>query len=1054
VKSLNLLFFIITFSVFSHAENITLSPALFSPIIYPVEENSRLLNKAINELAQDEQGFIWLGTRQGIFRYDGYEYKKIHVASDIFDFDNIYVRALMVDGNTLWIGTMSDGMFALDLSTYQATQYLHDPNEIASLSGNQVNDFAMTDNGEFWVATSFGLDKFNQNLQLFKHYRSSENADDRYFNYLIDIELDSKGQLWLATGNGLAKFSEKNNSFKRRFIDNHLKNVSIRKIFLANDNRLWLGTQKKGSFIVSANGEKITRLEVENPASLKINIAITQPNDKEIWLAGNSGIEIRDAETGNLIKVLKAKKDDVYSINKTWVSALLTDKSGLTWLGVRHEGLRFYNGNNRGALRMDTYSKKLSPFFDGFIDDVVKLSANKIILIKNNKSIIVNLETGKSTTLEYFENGALLNFPKVIKLDDNLLIIGSSKGQLFYYKINSGTFEKININFENPLDERISRLTLGSDNQLWFAKTNHLFRFNLKSGEIVQATIGNNELFQTYIRGLMFDSKNRLWLSTTSGLGLIEADESHVIMYTKGKATQGTLANNYINYVTENKLGDIFVNTSSGINRLIKKNNHELLFEPFAQAVTDNVTEIKKLYFHEDNSAWYGANYKLNNQGEIINKLTIADGILPQGRGKSIFSLNDHQLLISSTNQITLINPSAFNKWSFTPKIAVSELMIDNKPIVIGNQLNEITLSANNSSFSLRFSALDFSSLKENSYRYKLIGVDDVWQATASDLRQIKYNSLSPGIYNLFLDVSDRKGNWLKTPFAIKVTVYPKVYQTFWFKLIIISLAVFVIYLLFQWRLTKVKHAEREAYEKREAIQKAELMSQLMDQKNQMLADVTHDLRTPLTNIKMQLEALEDGALEHSEKSYNSLQKKLGNLNLMVGDLYQLSLIESGSLALNMQDVLIESIVNESIESFQPLANKAELSISYQNLSKEKIMVYADSGRLSQTFNNLLKNSIRYTDPNGKINVTISADSSEVNISFDDTSPGVIDHDLRHLFDRLFRANNTKGRSKNGSGLGLSIVNSIIEAHSGTVTAEHSSLGGLRVIVKLPKITI
>ncbi|WNC70909.1 ATP-binding protein [Thalassotalea psychrophila] len=233
----------------------------------------------------------------------------------------------------------------------------------------------------------------------------------------------------------------------------------------------------------------------------------------------------------------------------------------------------------------------------------------------------------------------------------------------------------------------------------------------------------------------------------------------------------------------------------------------------------------------------------------------------------------------------------------------------------------------------------------------------------------------------------------------------------------------------------------------------SEKLSQLMAQKNSMLANVTHDLRTPLANIKMQLEALEDGALEHSEKSYNSLQNKLGNLNHMVGDLYQLSLVESGSLVLNKQDIIINSLMRESIESFQPLASKAQLSINYIDSTEEKVTVNADAGRLFQTFNNLLKNSIRYTDPHGKINVSMSADNDDVTIVFEDTSPGVLDKDLEHLFDRLYRAENSKNLAKSGSGLGLYIVNSIITAHGGTVSAGHSNLGGLSVIVKLPKVT-
>lgn len=232
----------------------------------------------------------------------------------------------------------------------------------------------------------------------------------------------------------------------------------------------------------------------------------------------------------------------------------------------------------------------------------------------------------------------------------------------------------------------------------------------------------------------------------------------------------------------------------------------------------------------------------------------------------------------------------------------------------------------------------------------------------------------------------------------------------------------------------------------------SERLAKLMEQKNKMLADVTHDLRTPLTNIKMQLEAMEDGALEPSEKSYSSLQKKLGNLNLMVGDLYHLSLMEADSLILNKQDVAINTILTESVESFQALAMRSKLKLDIV-ASDEPLMVHADKGRLLQVFNNLIKNSVRYTDSNGQIRVSIASEQDDAVVIFEDTAPGVSDADLAYLFNRLYQAENTKNRSKSGSGLGLSIVESIVNAHDGTVDASHSKLGGLCVFVRLPRIS-
>jgi len=242
----------------------------------------------------------------------------------------------------------------------------------------------------------------------------------------------------------------------------------------------------------------------------------------------------------------------------------------------------------------------------------------------------------------------------------------------------------------------------------------------------------------------------------------------------------------------------------------------------------------------------------------------------------------------------------------------------------------------------------------------------------------------------------------------------------------------------------------RQSQKRKLVTERASMMAELMDQKNKMLAEVTHDLRTPLTTIKMQLEALEDGALPHTDKSYSSLQKKLSSLNQMVGDLYQLSLVETGSLVLNKQDIVINHVLCDAVESFQPLANKAQLTLTFCDQAQAELEVNADAGRLTQVFNNLLKNSIRYTDPQGKIEVLIAVAANEVVITFEDSSPGVADNELNQLFTRLFRAEATRERAANGSGLGLSIVSSIIMAHGGQVYAEHASLGGVRIVVKLP----
>jgi len=177
--------------------------------------------------------------------------------------------------------------------------------------------------------------------------------------------------------------------------------------------------------------------------------------------------------------------------------------------------------------------------------------------------------------------------------------------------------------------------------------------------------------------------------------------------------------------------------------------------------------------------------------------------------------------------------------------------------------------------------------------------------------RRATYTNLPHGDYTFRVKASNANGYWNEKGATLQVTVLPQYHQTIWFRGLALILIAIILSLLFQWRLKAILRHQRYKQEKREAIKKAELMLELMEQKNKMLAEVTHDLRTPLSTIKVQLEALEDGALEHSEKSYSLLQKKLSNLNQMIGDLDHLSVVEVGTLALQKSDINLNEILSD-----------------------------------------------------------------------------------------------------------------------------------------------
>lgn len=228
----------------------------------------------------------------------------------------------------------------------------------------------------------------------------------------------------------------------------------------------------------------------------------------------------------------------------------------------------------------------------------------------------------------------------------------------------------------------------------------------------------------------------------------------------------------------------------------------------------------------------------------------------------------------------------------------------------------------------------------------------------------------------------------------------------------------------------------------------AETLDQNQQSRRQWIADISHELRTPLTILKGELEAMEDNVRELNSESIQSLSLEVKHLQRLVDDLYQLSLSDQGSLT-------YEKVAVNPFLLLQNVAEGYELPMEQKNITLSVAcdepcpMVLADPQRLTQLFTNLLENSLRYTHEGGRVKIQCKKAAS-LTICFEDSEPGISPELIPRLFERLFRVDNSRNRDSGGSGLGLSIAQSIAEAHEGKLTAEPSSLGGLKITLELP----
>ncbi len=231
--------------------------------------------------------------------------------------------------------------------------------------------------------------------------------------------------------------------------------------------------------------------------------------------------------------------------------------------------------------------------------------------------------------------------------------------------------------------------------------------------------------------------------------------------------------------------------------------------------------------------------------------------------------------------------------------------------------------------------------------------------------------------------------------------------------------------------------------------QLAETLEKNRLSRQRWVADIAHELRTPLAILRGELDAVEDGVRTFDTTTRKSLQAEVARLSKLVGDLHDLSVYDEGVLGYQSERVDIGALLGAVLENADNRLRDAGIELTRQ-LPKESVEVLADPTRLEQLFANLIENTLRYTDSPGSLHVTCSVDSDRVDLQFADSAPGVPDRLLGQLFDRLFRVSTSRSRGSGGSGLGLSICKAIVDAHGGTIQAMNSETGGLLIRVRLP----
>jgi two-component system, OmpR family, sensor histidine kinase BaeS len=231
----------------------------------------------------------------------------------------------------------------------------------------------------------------------------------------------------------------------------------------------------------------------------------------------------------------------------------------------------------------------------------------------------------------------------------------------------------------------------------------------------------------------------------------------------------------------------------------------------------------------------------------------------------------------------------------------------------------------------------------------------------------------------------------------------------------------------------------------------AETLQKNQQSQQQWIADISHELRTPVAILKGELEALDDGIRPLDKSAIKSLKFDVERLRKLIDDLYQLSIADMGALKYIKDDFIFNDLIGEIEDGFAARFDKQNLSFHIDNHLSGQLLFNGDKQRLYQLLSNLLENSLRYTDADGKVVLSCHTDNNDIIIKVEDSAPGISAEKISHIFNRLYRLENSRNRSNGGAGLGLAIAKQIIIAHQGDISAQSSKLGGILLTCRLPK---
>jgi ligand-binding sensor domain-containing protein/signal transduction histidine kinase len=1045
-----------------------------------------LSQSVVNCLYQDSRGYIWIGTQNGLNRFNGYEFAVFtYDPGDSNSIANNWIFAIAEDHNAdLWIGTKG-GLIKYSRKENRFIR-INYPTSYPVKVTDYVYDVKCARNGDIHINTPPVLSVLRPETMEMKHYISPLEFDGSVKDNNIPLLEDDKGNIWMGSARGLAVFDPKTETFRvfMKQSGNHagLSDDYITALYQDKSGNVWIGTAD-GLNELKKNGSII----VHHTRNLKDNVTLSNNFIRAILgdKAGNLWVA---TEGGGLNRMYRNRAQqwtgehfnaESSGLNHNINLSLMIDNSDNLWIGT-------LSGINKTDLKKHNfrlYRNSGSPYS-------VDLAGNVIASVyKDDQGIIwvgnwgqgLNLYNRETGHVEHYSAAATgrnripNDFVHTIFEDKHQTIWVGTRDGLVIFNKKQGSFIRPSAmpggsGFPDFKGLRINMMIQDNREYYWIATNDGIYKLKRDGTEIEHFHAGaatDRQISSGLVYAVLEDSSGDIWIGTINGLDMIDAETGDIIHFRKEENKTGSLSDNFVTALCEDEDGNIWIGTNSYVNRYSRK---EGSFSYFSREHGFPANLVYSILKDNNHTLWFATGNGLCRFDAVARKFhtyTVEDGLQsPEFNLRASFRSREGEMFFGGMNGFNSFYPDSLKSNPHIPVVAITAVYKITGGVKTYFNLETagpVDLSHNENNFTIEFAAMEFTNPAKNGYAYMLQGIDDNW-IDIGTRNFVSFTNLPPGDYILRVKGSNNDGLWNEAGVSVHIIVHPPWWKSYYAYGTYFLLLIFLVWFYISLRERNLVRQRRILEErvklrtllielqKSEIIEKNNRLNELNAAKDRFFSIIAHDLRNPFNTITgltdillITLNNIDPVKLQKNLENIRTSSQQAHELleNLLLWARTQTETMVFRPEILNLQELVEESL---SLIAIQASRKTIAITTDYGNCSP----VRADVNMIRTILRNLLTNAIKFTNRNGEVHVSVSANNGFCLLSVKDTGIGMSAEKAKNLFN-IDVSSKTKGTEQEpGTGLGLILCKELVEKHGGMIQVESEAGKGSEFRVFLP----